>query len=280
VKATRCESPWRGCDRRCEDLPELLIEETCVPLLYTIGLHTAAPFLRTTLRPKVQGLSNVPARGGAILAANHLSVADEYVTGATVRRHIAFWAKAEYFNGTGLKGWAMRTLMHSLGAIEVNREGGRAALTALDAAIPALQAGDLVGIYPEGTRSPDGRLYRGRTGVARLALLAEVPVIPIGLIGTAAVQPIGSHFPRFGKPISITFGKPLDFVGRPFDSGSLRAITDEVMAAIAALTGQEYVPRYSPRRDGPAAGNGQSTDGQAPDAESEGVEENGAQTSL
>ena len=106
----------------------------------------------------------MPATGGAILAGNHLSVADEYLMGAVVPRHIAFWAKADYFNGTGLRGRAMKALMNGLGAIEVNREGGRAALHALDAAIPALRAGDLVGVYPEGTRSPDGRLYRGRTG--------------------------------------------------------------------------------------------------------------------
>src|SRR4029077_17215084 len=121
--------------------------------------------------------------------------------GAVVPRHIAFWAKAEYFNGTGVRGWAFKTLMNGLGAIEVNREGGRAALTALDAAIPALRSGDLVGVYPEGTRSPDGRLYRGRTGAARLALLAGVPVIPVGVIGTEKIQPIGSRFPRLGNKV-------------------------------------------------------------------------------
>src|SRR4029077_4331443 len=131
--------------------------------------------------------------------------------GAVVPRHIAFWAKAEYFNGTGVRGWFMKSLMNGLGAIEVNREGGRAALTALDAAIPALKSGDLVGVYPEGTRSPDGRLYRGRTGAARLALLAGVPVIAVGVVGTDKVQPIGVHVPRLGHKVTITFGKPIDF---------------------------------------------------------------------
>jgi 1-acyl-sn-glycerol-3-phosphate acyltransferase len=219
-----------------------------VPILYTIGQLTVSPMVKLALRPTVEGRENIPLRGGAVLASNHLSVADEYMMGAMIDRHIAFWAKAEYFTGTGLKGWALRTLMQGLGAIEVDRAGGRAALQALDAAIPALRAGDLVGVYPEGTRSPDGRLYRGRTGVARLALLAGVPVIPVGVLGTEKVQPIGTWVPRLGARVTIRFGKPLDFTGRTMDSSSLRAVTDEVMAEIQVLTGQEYVNRYAPRR--------------------------------
>jgi 1-acyl-sn-glycerol-3-phosphate acyltransferase len=219
-----------------------------VPLLYTIGQYTVAPAVRLAFRPRVEGLENVPANGGAVLAGNHLSVADEYIMGSVVPRHIAFWAKAEYFNGTGLGGFAMKTLMRGLGAIEVNREGGRAALTALDAAIPALRGGELVGVYPEGTRSPDGRLYRGRTGAVRLALLAEVPIIPIGVIGTERVQPIGRKIPKLGAKVTIRFGKPMDFTGATMDSATLRAITDELMATIQGLTGQQYVGRYAPRR--------------------------------
>ena len=217
--------------------------------LYTIGLHTVAPAVRLAWRPTIEGVENLPRTGGAVLASNHLSVADEYMLGSTVPRHIAFWAKAEYFNTPGLRGWFFKTLMTGLGAIEVRREGGRGALTAFDAAIPALQAGDLVGVYPEGTRSPDGRLYRGRTGMARLALLASVPIIPVGVIGTQYVQPVGTLIPKLGKKVTVRFGKPMEFSDRAMDSSTLRAITDEVMAEIQKLTGQEYVGRYAPRRD-------------------------------
>lgn len=222
-----------------------------MPLLYSIGLMTVGPAVRLGLRPKVEGLEHVPTTGGAIFASNHLSVADEYVLGSVVRRHIAFWAKSDYFTGTGIKGWFTRSVLNGLGAIPVNREGGRAALSALDAAIPALQRGELVAVYIEGTRSPDGRLYRGRTGAARLALLAEVPIIPVGVTGTEKVQPIGRLVPRPGAEVTIKFGKPMDFVGRPFDSTNLRSITDEVVETIQRMTGQEYVNTYAPKRAEP-----------------------------
>ena len=219
-----------------------------MPLLYTIGYHTVGRTMRLGWRPVVDGLEFIPAQGGAILAGNHLSVADELFLGAVLPRPVSFWAKSEYFRGTGVKGAVIAAVIRSLGAIEVNRDGGRAALTAFDAAIPVLREGGLVGIYPEGTRSPDGKLHRGRTGVARLALQAGVPVIPVGMIGTERVQPIGAKLPRLGPKVEIRFGKPLDFAGRPSDSSALRAITDEVMAEIQKLTGQEYTGRYAPRR--------------------------------
>jgi 1-acyl-sn-glycerol-3-phosphate acyltransferase len=226
-----------------------------VPPLYVIGKLTVGNALRLIWRPTVEGLENVPATGGAILAGNHLSVADELLLGAVVPRHLAFWAKSDYFTGTGFRGWVTKSVVSGLGAIPVERTGGRAALSAFDAAIPALKAGDLVAIYPEGTRSPDGRLYRGRTGVARLALAAGVPIIPVGVLGTDRIQPIGARMPRLVRAgITLRFGKPMEIAGRPDDRASLRKITDELMREIRKLTGQVYVARYAPRREGPGGG--------------------------
>lgn len=220
-----------------------------MPLLYSIGKVTVGKALILGWRPHVDGLEHIPATGGAVFAGNHLSVADELFLGSVVPRHIAFWAKAEYFTGKGVGGMITKGLMHGLGAIKVERAGGRAALTAFDAAIPALKAGDMVAVYPEGTRSPDGRLYRGRTGAARLAVAAGVPIIPVGVTGTDKVQPIGQPYPMIGRgKIVIKFGKPIETAGRADDRTSLRALTDEVMAEIQKLTGQEYVPRYAPPR--------------------------------
>jgi 1-acyl-sn-glycerol-3-phosphate acyltransferase len=167
-----------------------------------------------------------------------------------VPRHIAFWAKSEYFVGTGMRGWFTRNLLHGLGAIPVERAGGRAALTAFDGAIPVLKAGDLVAVYPEGTRSPDGRLYRGRTGVARLAVAAGVPIVPVGMLGTERVQPIGQPYPKpvGWRKVTVRIGPPIDTTGRGDDRTALRQLTDEVMAEIQKLTGQEYVPRYAPAK--------------------------------
>ena len=222
-----------------------------MPLLYTIGKFTVGNMLMLGWRPHVEGLENVPKTGGAIFAGNHLSVADELFIGAVVPRHLAFWAKSDYFDGTGVSGWFTRNLLNGLGAIRVQRAGGRDALAAFDSAIPVLKAGDMVVVYPEGTRSPDGRLYRGRTGVARLAVAAGVPIIPVGTLGTEKVQPIGQPYPKpvgWGK-VTVKFGRPIDPAGWGSDRTSLRSLTDEVMASIQKLTGQEYVPRYAPKRE-------------------------------
>ncbi|MEU4423117.1 lysophospholipid acyltransferase family protein [Actinoplanes sp. NPDC024001] len=220
-----------------------------MPLLYSIGKVTVGTALMTGWRPHVEGLEHIPRTGGAIFAGNHLSVADELFLGAVVPRHLAFWAKSDYFTGTGIKGLLNRKLMEGLGAIRVERAGGRAALTAFDAAIPALKGGDLVAVYPEGTRSPDGKLYRGRTGVARLAVAAGVPIIPVGMLGTEKVQPIGRLYPKLMRnTVTIKFGEPIPTVGRSDDRTALRELTDQVMAEIQKLTGQEYVPRYAPSK--------------------------------
>src|SRR3954462_14282691 len=155
-----------------------------LPLLYSIGKVTVGKAMILGWRPHVEGIEHIPATGGAVFAGNHLSVADELFLGSVVPRHLAFWAKAEYFSGKGLSGFLTKQLMEGLGAIKVERAGGRAALTAFDAAIPALKAGDMVAVSPEAPRSPDGRLYRGRTGAARLGVAAGVPIIPVGMIGT------------------------------------------------------------------------------------------------
>jgi 1-acyl-sn-glycerol-3-phosphate acyltransferase len=221
-----------------------------LPLLYSIAKATAGTVLSVSWRPHVEGIENIPHTGGAIFAGNHLSVADELLLGTVVPRHLAFWAKSDYFTGTGIKGFLNRKLMEGLGAIRVERAGGRAALTAFDAAIPALKGGDLIAVYPEGTRSPDGRLYRGRTGVARLAVAAGVPIIPVGVSGTDKVQPIGRLVPKLERGvITVKFGKPIETAGRSDDRTALRELTDSVMAEIQKLTGQEYIPRYAPKRE-------------------------------
>jgi 1-acyl-sn-glycerol-3-phosphate acyltransferase len=218
-----------------------------LPLLYTIGRLTVGSALAYGWRPHVEGIEYVPKTGGVIFAGNHLSVADELFIGATVPRHLAFWAKSDYFEGKGIRGWFSRNLMHGLGAIPVERKGGRAALEAFDGAIPVLKGGDAVVVYPEGTRSPDGRLYRGRTGAARLAVAAGVPIVPVGTLGTDKVQPIGRLYPKFSRgTVTVKFGKPINTIGHPDDRSSLRALTDHVMSEIQKLTGQEYVSRYAP----------------------------------
>lgn len=219
-----------------------------MPALYTLSKLTLGTVLSWGWHPTVEDQGNIPAVGGAIFAGNHLSVADELLLGMTVSRHISYWAKAEYFSGTGPRGWVSRAMVRGVGAIPVERRGGRAVLAAFDAATSILRGGGLVAVYPEGTRSPDGRLYRGHTGMVRLAMAAGVPIIPIGTLGTDKVQPVGARIPRLNGRVTIRFGKPLDLTDNPGDAASIRAATDEVMSEIQRLTGQEYVPSYAPRR--------------------------------
>lgn len=220
--------------------------------LYAIGKMTVAPLVRLLWQPKIVGLDNIPKTGPAILASNHQSVLDSVMMGAVTPRNVYFLAKDQYFLAPGVKGVVMRNIMYGLNQIPVDRSGGRASLMALDAALPVLRAGHVLGIFPEGTRSVDGRLYRGRPGVAKLALDAPAPIIPIGLIGFDKVQPIGASMPKLGPKVEVRIGEPLDLSqwqgGGEVDSRGLREVTLKLMNAIQQLTGQEYAGRYAPKR--------------------------------
>jgi 1-acyl-sn-glycerol-3-phosphate acyltransferase len=220
--------------------------------LYAVGKMTVAPTIRLLWRPKIIGLDNVPKTGAAILASNHQSVLDSVMMGAIAPRNVYFLAKDQYFRGPGIKGAALRNIMYGLNQIPVDRSGGRASLLALDAALPVLRAGHVLGIFPEGTRSTDGRLYRGRPGVAKLALDAPAPIIPVGLMGFDQVMPVGARLPKLGPKVEVRIGEPLDLSqwqgGGEVDSRALREVTLKLMNAIQQLTGQEYVGRYAPKR--------------------------------
>lgn len=205
------------------------------------------PLLRLMFRPRIEGMENIPESGRAIVAGNHLSFTDHFVMPAILPRRITFLAKAEYFTGPGLKGRLTAAFFRSVGQIPVDRSGGKASQAAVTAAIEVLERDELLGIYPEGTRSHDGRLYRGRTGVAVMALRAQAPVIPCAVLGTFELQPPGRRFPRIGR-VTIRFGEPLDFsrfFGMDEQRYVVRSVTDEIMYAIMAMSGQEYVDRYA-----------------------------------
>jgi 1-acyl-sn-glycerol-3-phosphate acyltransferase len=207
------------------------------------------PPLRAVFRPDAKGAENVPAEGPAILACNHLSYTDWLFMPLVISRRVTFVAKAEYFEGRGLKGWLQRTFFGGTGQVPIDRSGGRASEGALRTGLRILGNGDLFGIFPEGTRSHDGRLYRGRTGLARLALEAKVPVIPVAVLRTDEVAPPGKIFGKLVRPV-VRFGTPLDFSryeGMEGDRYILRAITDEIMYEIMRLSEQEYVDMYATR---------------------------------
>src|SRR5215831_16513568 len=168
------------------------------------------PWLRLIFRPVAEGLEHVPRRGAAIIASNHVSFSDSIFMPLVVRRKVTFVAKAEYFTGTGIKGFLIRMFFTAAGTIPIDRSGGQAAQAAIDTGLRVLRAGRLFGIYPEGTRSPDGRLYRGKTGVARLALESGAPVVPVVMLNSDEVQPIGKILPKI-KRVKIHFGAPMDF---------------------------------------------------------------------
>lgn len=205
------------------------------------------PGLKTYYRPWCEGAENVPASGGAILASNHLSFSDSVFLPLVLKRKVVFLGKAEYFTGKGLKGYGTKAFMEGVGVIPVHRGGGKASEAALRTGLEALQGGDLLGIYPEGTRSPDGRLYRGKTGMARMAIEAQVPIVPVAMIDTDIAQPIGQRVPS-RHPIGVRIGAPIahtPYVGMQDDREALRTFTDSVMHAIGEMSGQEYVDRDS-----------------------------------
>jgi 1-acyl-sn-glycerol-3-phosphate acyltransferase len=205
------------------------------------------PLLSLLGRPKVEGMEYLPTSGPAILASNHLAVMDSFYLPLVVRRRITFLAKAEYFTGTGLKGWFNRWFFTAAGQVPIDRTDADAAQAALSTAEQVLGQGKLLGMYPEGTRSPDGRLYKGKTGLARLALQTGVPVIPVAMVGTNVVNPPGSTMLRFGR-VTVKFGKPMDFSRFEGMAGNRfieRAVTDEVIYELMGLSGQEYVDIYA-----------------------------------
>jgi len=213
-------------------------------LLKTVVL---GPVLKVLFRPWVEGEEHIPAAGGVIFASNHLSFSDSIFLPLVVPRKMTFLAKADYFTGTGLKGRLTKMFFTGVGQLPVDRSGGRASSAALDAGLKVLRAGDILGLYPEGTRSPDGRLYKGKTGVARMAIEAGVPVVPVAMINTDKVQPTGTVIPKIQR-VGIRFGAPLDFsryAGLEEDRFVLRSATDEIMYSLMELSGQEYVDMYA-----------------------------------
>ncbi len=205
------------------------------------------PLLKLLFRPWVEGEENIPEEGPAIFASNHLSFSDSVFLPVVVPRRMTFLAKSDYFTGRGVKGRLTAAFFKGVGQLPVDRSGGRAGEAALRSGLKVLRRGELLGIYPEGTRSPDGRLYRGRTGVARMALEAGVPVVPVAMIGTDKAQPTGKKVPRIMR-IGVKFGTPLDFSrydGMEDDRFVLRSITDEIMYELMLLSGQEYVDMYA-----------------------------------
>ena len=205
------------------------------------------PPVKRIFRPIVVGAENIPDLGPAIIASNHLSYADWIFMPLVLRRRVTFVAKSDYFTGAGIKGRFQRGFFKGTGQVPIDRSGGSASEGAMRAGMKVLERGELFGIYPEGTRSHDGRLYKGRTGVARLALEAKVPVIPCGVIGTDVVAPPGKVVASFASP-TVKFGEPLDFSryeGMEGDRLILRAVTDEIMYKIMELSGQEYLDMYA-----------------------------------
>jgi 1-acyl-sn-glycerol-3-phosphate acyltransferase len=218
-------------------------------MLYEVVHAVLPPLAKLYWRPRIEGLENIPSTGPVIVASNHVSFADSMVIPFFVPRKVVFLAKEDYFTGTGVKGALIRGWFEGIGMVPVDRDDTKAALASLDIALEVLGRGEAFGIYPEGTRSRDGRLYRGRTGVAHLALTSGAPVVPVGVIGTEKIQPVGTRFPRRAE-VTLRFGKPLRFEGvyAGVPAGrARREVTDVVMNEIQKLSGQQFAGVYNER---------------------------------
>jgi len=205
------------------------------------------PILLTAFRPWVRGIENVPRTGAVILASNHLSFTDSVFLPLVLDRRVVFLAKSDYFTGRGIRGWLIKKFFEASGQLPIDRSGGKASEASLNTGLRVLSEGYALGIYPEGTRSPDGVMYRGRTGVARMILESGATVVPVAMIGTEKVMPIGSKLPKVIRP-GVVFGAPLDFTrfqGLEGDRFVLRSITDEIMYELGRLSGQEYRDVYA-----------------------------------
>jgi len=218
-----------------------------VNLPYGVLRAFLTPFLMILFRPKVKGLRNVPVTGPVIIASNHLSFSDSVFMPLVVPRKVTFLAKSEYFTSPGPKGLLKKLTFIALGQVPVDRSGGRRSEAALITGLKVLAEGNCLGIYPEGTRSPDGRLYRGRTGIARLAIESGAPIIPVAMFNTEKIQPTGKVIPKIMR-VKMIFGEPIYVTGDSTDNQHLRDVTDNLMRKIQELSGQEYVDIFATRR--------------------------------
>ncbi len=218
-------------------------------LYWVLKWIVIGPWLRVLFRPWTDNMDALPVSGPALLVSNHLSFSDSFFLPLVTKRRITFLAKQEYFTGTGIKGLLSKMFFTGVGQVPIDRSSGRAAEAAITTGVRILREGHMLGIYPEGTRTADGRLYRGKTGVARMALEAQAPVIPVAMIGTYEIQPPGRVRPAIRR-VGIVFGEPLDFsryAGMESDRFVLRSVTDEIMYALMEISGQEYVDMYATR---------------------------------
>jgi len=204
----------------------------------------------SAFRPKVKGLRNVPGKGPVIIASNHLSFSDSIFMPLVVPRKVTFLAKSEYFTSPGPKGLLKKLTFIALGQVPVDRSGGRRSEAALLTGLKILAEGNCLGIYPEGTRSPDGRLYKGRTGIARLAIESGAPIVPVAMSNTDKIQPTGKIIPNLHR-VGMIFGEPMYFEGDSTDLQYLRVVTDQIMKKIQEMSGQEYIDIYAPKKSKP-----------------------------